>query len=147
MKKKLIILANSEKLCAYRMISQNLPPHQHHIEKIETHRHHLSPDPADITDDDGRFPSGGLPHGAPMRHGEAHGRSLEKKKRLLDEMASAICDIIAHEEFDIWNLATPAELSLQLLKRLPMQVQVKLTRLKKADYTGLPTKQIEHLFA
>jgi hypothetical protein len=147
MNKKLIILANAEKLCAYRILSDNPSLRHQRIENIETHLHHLSPDPVEITDDDGRFPSGGLQRGAPMRHGEPHGRSLEKKKRLLDEMASAICDILDHEEFDIWNLATPADLSKQLIDRLPMHVQNKLTLLKKADYTGLPIKKIELLFS
>ncbi len=147
MKKKLIILVNAEKLCAYRLTS-DAPLQQHpHIEPITTHLHTLSPDPADISDDDGRFPSGGLQHGAPMRHGEPHGRVLEKKKRLLDAMATAICDVIAHEDFDIWNLAAPADLSGQLVDRLPIHAQQKLTDLKQADYTGLPIKKIEHLFS
>ncbi len=146
MKKKLIILANAEKLCAYRVISEEMPLEGHRIESIETHLHHLAPDPAEISDDDGRFPSGDLQYGTPMRHGEPHGRVLEKRRRLLDEMAAAICDIIDREEFDIWNLATPANLSNQLIERLPIHVQNKLTQVKKADYTGLPVKKIEQLF-
>jgi hypothetical protein len=147
MKQKLIILANAEKLCAYRLTSDDPLQQQQRIEAIKTDLHHISPDPIESSDDDGRFPSGSLQHGAPMRHGEPHGRTLEKRRRLLDAMTKAICDLIEHQEFDIWNLAAPAELSEQLVKRLPIQAQQKLTDLKKADYTGLPIKEVEGLFS
>lgn len=146
MKKKLIILANAEKLCAYRVMTDDESSARQRIESIETDLHHLLPNPIDVSDSDGRFPSGTLQHGAAMRHGESHGRTSEKKKRQLEELASAICDLIDHEEFDLWNLAAPADILDQLIERFPVHIKNKLTKVDKADYTGFPVKKIEGLF-
>lgn len=146
MKNKLIILANAEKLCAYRVETDDVSSARRSIVRIETDLHHLLPDPIDVSDSDGRFPSGTLQHGAPMRHGESHGRISEKKKRQLDELISAICDLIDHEEFDLWNLAAPADIVDQLVERLPVHIKSKLTKVDKADYTGFSIKKIAGLF-
>jgi len=147
MTKKLIIIANAEKLCAYRMLRDEMLQPQAHIERIETELHHLSPDPVEVSDDDGRFPSGSLQHGASMRHGEPHGRISEKKRRLLNDMESAIAHIMDQEDFDTWDLAIPAELSKQFIERLPTHLNQKLKQIKKADYTKLPIKEVEQLFS
>jgi len=101
----------------------------------------------EVSDDDGRFPSGSLQHGASMRHGEPHGRISEKKRRLLNDMESAIAHIMDQEDFDTWDLAIPAELSKQFIERLPTHLNQKLKQIKKADYTKLPIKEVEQLFS
>ena len=147
MNKKLIVIANAEKLCAYRMLQDEMLQPQPHIERIETELHHLSPDPVEVSDDDGRFPSGSLQHGASMRHGEPHGRTSEKKRRLFNDMESAISNIMDQEDFDTWDLAIPAELSKRLIQRLPPHLNQKLKQIKNADYTKLPMKEVEQLFS
>ena len=147
-KKKLIILANSETLCAYRMLSGGIFSPQGRIEKIPIILPPLQPDPTETTDNDGRFPGGSTVNNrTSMRHGEPHGRKTERRKRQLRNMAHTICDLFNHEDFDVWNLAIPEGLSHQLIEQLPIQVQHKLTHCVNGDYNRQPTHKIEHLFS
>ena len=51
-----------------------------------------------------------------------------------------------HEEFELWNLAAPADILDQLIDRFPVHIKSKLTKVHKADYTGFSIKKIEDLF-
>lgn len=82
-----------------------------------------------------------------MKHGEPHGRKTEKKKRQLKHLAKTIGDIVSEEDCDVWNLAMPANQAQQVIDQLPIDVQQKLTRLKKGDYTWLPADEVGELFA
>ena len=81
-----------------------------------------------------------------MKHGEAHSRKTEQKKRQLSDLAKAISDLVNQEECDIWNLAIPANQADQVIHELPIDVQKKLTQLKEGDYTWLPVNEVESLF-
>ena len=81
-----------------------------------------------------------------MRHGEAHGRDTEKKKRQIQNMADAICELFDEEDFDLWNLAVPKDIAHQLIEQLPIQVQRKLTYYLSGDYTRHPAHEIKQLF-
>ena len=147
-KKKLIILANSENLYAYRLITGDSFPTQVRIERIPVVLSPLSPDPTETTDDDGMFPGGSsIKNRTSMGHGEPHGRKTERKKRQIHDMAQAICNLFNQEDFDLWNLAIPQEISHRLIEQLPIQVQGKLTYYISGDYTRHPTHEIEQLFS
>ncbi len=81
-----------------------------------------------------------------MKHGEAHGRKTEQKKRQLSDLAKAISDLVNQEDCDVWNLAIPANQADQVINKLPIEVQKKLTQLKEGDYTWLPRKEVQRLF-
>ena len=105
------------------------------------------PDPTKRSDDDGRFPGGSsIGSSTAMKHGEAHGRKTEQKKRQLSDLAKAISDLVNQEDCDIWNLAIPANQADQVIHELPIDVQKKLTQLKEGDYTWLPVSEVESLF-
>ena len=148
MKKKLIIVANSESLLAYNLITNDLATPVTRIEPIDVNFNAPEPDPAGASDDDGCFPGGSnVGQAVAMKHGEPHGRKTEKKKRQLNHLARSITKLVEQEHCDIWNLAIPENRAKQVIEQLPIDVQQKLTQLKKGDYTWLPAKKIEHLFA
>lgn len=148
MKKKLIIIADRESLSAYNQITEDLPTPSTRIEKIDIGFSPLQPDPAGASDDDGCFPGVSMTGQATaMKHGEPHGRKTEKKKRQLKHLAKTIGDIVSEEDCDVWNLAMPANQAQQVIDQLPIDVQQKLTRLKKGDYTWLPADEVGELFA
>lgn len=148
MKKKLIILANGRSLLAYRHLTDDLATPPSRLEQIEVNFQPGQPDPSDATDDDGRFPGGSIAgQGVAMKHGEPHGREIEKKKRLVRGIAQSINEILELEECENWNLAVPASMSHQLVDQLPETMQHKLTQLKLGDYTKLPANKIEPLFS
>ena len=148
MKKKLIIIANSEALVAYNQLTDDLATPVTRIEQIKTNFKPPQPDPAGASDDDGCFPGVSMTGQATtMKHGEPHGRKTEKKKRQLKHLAKTIGDIVSEEDCDVWNLAMPANQAQQVIDQLPIDVQQKLTRLKKGDYTWLPADEVGELFA
>ena len=147
MKKKLIILVNRESLCAYSQSKDWLIPECQSIEKINVNLEPSRSDPTICTDEDGRFPGGSsIGYSPAMKHGEAHGRKTEQKKRQLSDLAKAISDLVNQEDCDIWNLAIPANQADQVINKLPIEVQKKLTQLKEGDYTWLPRKEVQRLF-
>jgi hypothetical protein len=147
MKKKLIILVNRESLCAYSQSKDWLIPECQSIEKINVNLEPSRPDPTICTDEDGRFPGGSsIGYSPAMKHGEAHGRKTEQKKRQLSDLAKAISDLVNQEDCDVWNLAIPANQADQVINKLPIEVQKKLTQLKEGDYTWLPRKEVQRLF-
>jgi len=147
-KKKLIIIADSESLFAYNQLTDDLATPATRIEQIKTDFTPLRPDPAGASDDDGCFPGVSMTGQATaMKHGEPHGRKTEKKKRLLKHLAKTISDIVSEEDCDVWNLAIPGDQAQQVIDYLPIDVQQKLTRLKKGDYTWLPADEVGELFA
>ena len=81
-----------------------------------------------------------------MIHGEAHCRKNEQKKRQLSDLAHTISKLVNEEECDMWNLTIPADQANQVIDKLPINVQQKLTQLKEGDYTWLPRKEVERLF-
>ena len=148
MQKKLIIVANSESLRAYNLITDDLATPTTKIEPIDVDYHPLEPDPTGASDDAGCFPGGAsVGQTVAMKHGEPHGRKTEKTKRLLRDLAKTISELISREECDIWNLAMPANQAKQLIDELPINVQQKLTQLKEGDYTWLPASEVQELFA
>jgi hypothetical protein len=147
MKKKLIILVNRESLCAYSLSNDLLLSPDTSIEKINVNIETKQPDPTACSDEDGRFPGGSsIGHSTSMIHGEAHGRKNEQKKRQLSDLAHTISKLVNEEECDMWNLAIPADQANQVIDKLPINVQQKLTQLKEGDYTWLPRKEVERLF-
>ena len=82
-----------------------------------------------------------------MRQGEPRGRKTERKKRQLHNMAHTICELFNEEDFDLWNLAVPQDISHQFIEQLPIQLQRKLTHCLSGDYTRHPPHKIEQLFS
>lgn len=147
MKKKLIILVNRESLCAYSQSNDLLISEYPSIEKINVDLQPSRPDPTICTDQDGRFPGGSsIGYSTAMKHGEAHGRISEQKKRKLSDLAHTISKLVNDEDCEAWNLAIPAEQANQVINKLPIEVQQKLTQLKEGDYTWLPRKEVNRLF-
>jgi hypothetical protein len=147
-KKKLIIIADRQSLSAYNQITDDLATPATRIEKIDTGFTSLQPDPAGASDDDGCFPGVSMAgQSTAMKHGEPHGRKTEKKKRELKNLAEMISHIVSEEDCDIWNLAIPGDQAQQVIDQLPIAVQQKLTKLKKGDFTWLPTDEVGGLFA
>ena len=147
MNKKVIIIASTEKLCAYLLNSSNNVRLASDIKPINIMLNNISPKTTDISDYGGRHQGGNHEFSNPSRQTESQGGVIEKNLSLLDSMAITICDVIAHEKPDSWNLAAPAELSGQLFERLPIDVLKKLTTLKRADYTKLSIKTVERVFS
>jgi hypothetical protein len=105
MQKKLIILVNRESLCAYSLQKDFALSPEPAIEKIDVELHPTQPDPTKRSDDDGRFPGGSsIGRSTAMKHGEAHGRKTEQKKRQLSDLAKAICDLVNQEECDMRHM-------------------------------------------
>ncbi len=147
MKKKLIILVNRENLCAYSLSSDLLLSPNTAIEKINVRIEQHRPDPTNCSDNRGRFPDGSsIGYSSTMIQGEAHSRKTEKKKRQLSDLALTISKLVNDEDCDMWNLAIPADQANQVINKLPIDVQQKLTQLKEGDYTWLPRKEVERLF-
>jgi protein required for attachment to host cells len=143
--KKLIVVADTGKLRAFRLTPSEMTGSRARIEEIDTDLHLPKPAPTDVTDDDGNFPSGAL-NGAPMRHGESHGREQEEERRAIREIAHVIPKITAEEGFEIWNFAASPRVCKRFVQQLPMSLQERLTRVEEHDYTGLPIKEIENIF-
>ena len=143
--KKLVVVADTGKLRAFRLTPSEMTGTRDRIEEVETHLHLPEPAPTDASDDDGNFPSGAV-NGSPMRHGESHGREEEEERRAIKAIASVITKIIAEEGFEIWNFAAPQRVCKRFVAQLPMALQERLTRVEEHDYTGLPIKEIENIF-
>ena len=142
--KKLVVVADTGKLRAFRLTPSEMTGTRDRIEELETHLHLPKPAPTDTSDDDGNFPSGATAV-SPMRHGESHGRE-EEERRAIKAIASVITKLIAEEGFEIWNFAAPQRVCKRFVQQFPMALQERLTRVEEHDYTGLPIKEIENLF-
>jgi hypothetical protein len=145
--KKLVIVADTGRVRAFRLTPRDATGARAKIEELETSLQGLSPAPTEVTDDEGRFPSGLPQHVSPMRRGESHGRETEEERRSIREVAMAVSHMVEGEDCDIWNLAAPTRLCNRLVSELPLRLQERLTRVEQRDYTGLPLKEIERLFS
>ena len=144
--KKLVVVADTGKLRAFRLTPSEMTGSRARIEEVETNLNLPDPAPTDVTDDDGNFPGRVARNGAPMMHGESHGRQQEEERRAIKEIVSAISKLMDAETYEIWNFAAPERVCKRFVQQLPMSLQERLTRVEECDYTGLPIKEIENLF-
>lgn len=147
MKKKVIILANTEKLCAYLLTSYTNAQHAPRIEQIDATLPNSSPAHSEEEELLNRFYKGKNKSDTAKNQSESTENDTGDNTCMLDSMANKICDIIIQKKSDIWDLAAPEDLSGQLFERLPINVLKKITNLKRADYTRLSIGTVERVFA
>ena len=145
---KLIIITNSQKLRAFRVVSAAMesPNASSHFEELLVEFSPPSPAATDASDDDGNFPSGFTRGGAPMRHGESHGRQEEEERRNVEALAAAITDIVAAGPSAAWELAAPKRICKRVVESLSDNVRERLSRVEEADYTGEHQQVIKQRF-
>ncbi|MGK0187164.1 MAG: hypothetical protein ACI9R3_002950, partial [Verrucomicrobiales bacterium] len=144
--KKLIVVADTGKLRAFRLTPSEMIGSRDRIEELETDLEFPKPAPTDVADDDGNFPSGAATNGSLMQHGESHGRVQEEERRAIKEIVRVITELVNAEDYEIWNFAAPQSVCKRFVQQFPMLLQERLTRVKEHDYTGLPIKEIENVF-
>ena|SRR2546423_1109980 len=79
--------------------------------------------------------------------GEQHNMELEKRRRLVRQMAERITDLLRLNDVDRCFLAAPAEINHQLLEHLGSDVRAKISKNLPLDLTRLDKAQlIDHFF-
>ncbi|MEM7384358.1 MAG: host attachment protein [Verrucomicrobiota bacterium] len=143
--KKVVVVANASRVRAFRLVpSEN--GGRSRIFEIETRLKPVSPAPTATTDEEGRFPAGSDASSIGMQRGEAHNRTLEEERRSIKEVTAEVKRII-QEEGGSWELAVPSTIGNRIVEDLPGAVKKQLNRIENSDYTGLPLKAIEKIFA
>lgn len=96
-----------------------------------------------VSDLSGRFPRGtGLKSAGAMSDGERHNIQLEKRKRLVRQMAQRLNELARSQEVERCFLAASREINHQLLNELEPRVRAKITKNVPADLTKLDRPQI-----
>ncbi len=95
-----------------------------------------------VSDLSGRFPRGGARAGGAMSDGERHNIELEKRKRLVRQLAGEVNALARKREVECCYLAASREIKHQLLDELEPQVRAKIEKIVPADLTKLEPAQI-----
>ncbi|MFK5924083.1 MAG: host attachment protein [Verrucomicrobiota bacterium] len=117
--------------------------------KLAPLKHVPSPIGEQVTDQAGRFATGGAPgspRGCGMSHGEAHNLQSEDERRLIKELANRIDAIIAKRSPNRWILAAPAAILSRVKEALHPTSKKILVETQAADLTKLSLKQVEGRF-
>ena len=98
----------------------------------------------EVTDMSGRFPRGTTKSNAAgaMSDGERHNLELEKRKRLVRNLAGHVNRLAKDPEFDKCWMAASREISHPLLKELAPDVRAKIQTIVAADLTKLGRAEI-----
>jgi hypothetical protein len=101
-----------------------------------------------VTDLSGRFPrSGGMSHATgAMSDGERHNIDLERRKRLVRQLAQRLNTLARSKDVEQCLLAASREINHQLLEALEPQVRAKITKNVHADLTKLERAEILRRF-
>jgi hypothetical protein len=97
-----------------------------------------------VTDLSGRFPrSAGMSNATgAMSDGERHNIDLERRKRLVRQLAQRLNLLARGKEVEHCLLAASREINHQLLEELEPQVRAKITKNVSADLTKLDRAEI-----
>jgi protein required for attachment to host cells len=79
--------------------------------------------------------------------GEQHNMQLEKRRRLVRQMAERVTDLLRPKDIDRCFLAAPAEINRQLVVEISTDVRQKIQKNLPLDLTRLDKSQlIDHFF-
>lgn len=146
MKETLVIVADLGHLKAFRIREGELERKA----RLEPVAEHFQPGAhertMDInTDSAGRFPKGARRGMGSNSDGERHNTVLEKKKRLVRELAQQV-NRLAADGVDRCYIAVSREILNPLIDELNPQVQAKVEKKVAADLTRLETHEILERF-
>jgi len=117
--------------------------------KMAPLKHVPSPISDQVTDQAGRFATGGAAGSAReggMSHGEAHNLQTEDERRLIQKLAGRIDAVIAKRSPVRWILAAPAAILPRVKEALHPTSKQNLAETQAADLTKLSVKQVEARF-
>jgi hypothetical protein len=145
MKGTLILLADLGCLKAFKLENgqPNRSPRLEPIEEFsqpEAHERLVT----EVTDMSGRFHRGGTKSNAAggMSDGERHNINLEKRKRLVRNLAGHVNRLAKDPEIDRCWMAASREISHPLLNELDPDVRAKIQTIVAADLTKLTRSEI-----
>ena len=140
MKNSLVVIVDLGCLKAFRL-ENHLPNQSPRLELVEEYgnadAHEKLVDK--VTDLSGRFPrGGGMPKATgAMSDGERHNIDLERRKRLVRQLAQRLNALARSKEVEQCLLAASREINHQLLEELEPQVRAKIVKNVRADLTKL----------
>ena len=142
----IIICANTGRLRAFRITkpdTQLEPDNQ--IQEIANEVFEDGPQSvSSITSDQaGRFRNDGSPG---MASGEDQGLEREEERRLIQQLAAKITDMVRSEQTDRWSLAAPHTINSRVVDQLAPEVRENLVDNEKHDFTKLPTLEVGRRF-
>jgi hypothetical protein len=145
MKNTLVVVADLGSLKAYRLENS----HPNHTPRLEVVEEFESADAHDklvdsVTDLAGQFPrSGGAPNArGAMSDGERHNIELEKRRRLVRQLAQRLNALARRPEVERCLLAASREINHQLLEQLEPPVRAKIEKNVSADLTKMERSEI-----
>lgn len=142
--KKVVIVADMGRLRMFRVVRDRRGHRARHLVEVKV------PQPVvgmrtvygEVTDQAGRFPSGG----AGMSHGEPHDMESELDRRKVQALGGEIEALLESEACDSWNLAVPPAIRSRLLSGLSLQMLELLTLVVDADLTKWPLEKLRERF-
>jgi protein required for attachment to host cells len=145
MKNTLVVVMDLGCMKAYRVENNhpNSTPRLELVEEFEgTDAHRKLVD--NVTDLAGRFPrSGGAAGGkGAMSDGERHNIELEKRKRLVRQLAQRLNGLVGGAQVERCLLSASREINHQLLEELEPQVRAKIEKNVAADLTKVERGEI-----
>ena len=145
MKNTLVVVTDLGCLKAFKLQNHE-PDRSPRLELIEefklaeAHTHLVD----QVSDASGRFPrgSGKSSSGGAMSDGERHNIELEKRKRLLRQVASRLNLLARTPEFERCFVAVSKEMQHALLDELDPQVRAKIQKVVPADLTKVDRSEL-----
>lgn len=145
MKNTLVVVTDLGCFKAFRL--ENHQPNQ--SPRLELVEEFISPDAHEklvdqVTDLSGRFPrsTGVLNAAGAMSDGERHNIELERRKRLVRQLAQRLNALARGRDVERCLLAASREINHQLLDELEPQVRAKIEKNVPADLTKLERTEI-----
>jgi len=139
MKNTLVVVTDLGCLKAYLLDNHtNRTPHLELLEQFNSAEAHGKLVDA-VSDLSGRFPrgTGKQGGGGAMSDGERHNIELEKRKRLVRELAKRVNALARQPDVERCFLAASREINHQLVEELEPQVRAKILKNVPADLTKL----------
>jgi hypothetical protein len=139
MKNTLVVVADLGSLKAYRLEKSRLyrEPRLELIQELNFLDAHAKLGDK-VTDQGGRFPRNmGGGHNGTMSDGERHNIELERRKRLVKQLAQSLDGILHKNEIESCYLAVSREINHQLLDELSPEVRKKIEKNVPADLTKI----------
>jgi hypothetical protein len=139
MKNTLVVVTDLGSLKAYRLDNSRLlrEPRLELIREFNFLEAHAKLGDK-VTDQGGRFPRtmGGGQNGA-MSDGERHNIALERRKRLVRQLAQSLEEMLKDKEVEICYLAASREINHQLVDELSPEIRKKIEKNIPADLTKI----------
>jgi hypothetical protein len=136
MKKTLVVVTDLGSLKAYQLEKSRLyrEPRLEMIQELNLLDAHAKLGEK-VTDQSGRFPRGGGAHNGAMSDGERHNIDLEKRKRLVRQLAQSLEGMLNKPEVESCYLAASREINHQLVDELSPEARKKIEKNIPADLT------------